>query len=74
MRYFQTAIARFLPVAYVGHVNLAAAKQWRVIPKLKDGSTVEFIIFRVQDFLSAYVGLPCQILLLYYKVVQWDIM
>ena len=55
MRSFQTELfSRFLPVAYVGHVNLAAAKHWRVMPKLKDGSTVEFIIFRVQDFLSAW--------------------
>ena len=51
---FQTELfSRFLPVAYAGHVNLAAVKHWRVMPKLKDGSTVEFIIFRIQDFLSA---------------------
>ena len=44
---------RFLPSSYVGHVNLTAAKPWWFMPKWKDGSTVEFTIFRVQDFLSA---------------------
>ena len=59
MRSFQTELfSRFLPVTYVGYVNLAAAKHWRVMPKLKDGSTVEFTIVRVQGFLSAKV--PCQ--------------
>ena len=29
------------------HVNLAAAKHWQIMPNWKDGSTVEFIIFRV---------------------------
>ena len=54
MRSFQIELySRFLPSTYVGHVNLAAAKPWRFMPKRKDGSTVEFIIFRVQDFLSA---------------------
>ena len=54
MRSFQTELfTRFLPVAYVGHVNLAVAKHWRVMSKLKDGSTVRFIIFRVQDVISA---------------------
>ena len=54
MRSFQTELfSRFLPSTYVGHVNLAAAKPWRFMPNWKDGSAVEFIIFRVQDFLSA---------------------
>ena len=54
MRSFQTELfSRFLPEEYVGNVNLAAAKHWRVMPKLKDGSAVEFTIFHVQDFLSA---------------------
>ena len=38
MRYFQTEL--FSHFLLVGHVNLAAAK-------LKDGCTVEFIVFRV---------------------------
>ena len=64
MRSFQTELfSRFLPVAYVGHVNLAAAKHWRVMPKLKDGSTVEFIFFVFKiSFLPgavASVALPC---------------
>ena len=54
MRSFQAELfSRFLPSSYAGHVNLAAAKHWLFMPKWKDGSTVEFIIFRVQDFLSA---------------------
>ena len=55
MRYFQAELfSHFLPSSYAGHVNLTAAKHWRFMPKCKDGSTVEFIIFRVHDFLSAY--------------------
>ena len=51
-RSFQTELfSRFLPSTYAGHVNLAAAKPCRFMPKWKDGSTVEFIIF--QHFLSA---------------------
>ena len=54
MRYFQAELfSRFLPSSYAGHVNLAAEKHWLFMPKWKDGSTVEFIIFRVQYFLSA---------------------
>ena len=43
------AIFKF-PTVYVacaGHVNLAAATHWQFMPNWKDGSTVEFIIFRV---------------------------
>ena len=48
MRYFQTELfSSFLPSMYAGHVNLAAAKHWQFMPNWKDGSTVEFIIFRV---------------------------
>ena len=48
MRYFQTELfSSFLPSTYVGHVNLAAKKYWQFMPNWKDGSTVEFIIFRV---------------------------
>ncbi len=73
MRSFQTELfSCFLPSSYAGHVNLTASKCWRFMPKCKHGSIVKFIIFRVQDFLSAYV--PCQMLWLYCKVVQWDIM
>ncbi len=55
MRYFQAELfSRFLLSSYAGHVNLAAAKHWWFMPKWKDGSTVEFIIFRVQDVFSAY--------------------
>ena len=51
IRYFQAELfSRLLPSSYVGHVNLAAAKPWRFIPKWKDGSTVAFIIFSVKDF------------------------
>ena len=32
------------------HVNLTATKPWRFVPKLKYGSAVEFIIFRVPRF------------------------
>ena len=39
--------SRFLPSSYAGHVNLAAGKHWQFMPNCKDGSTVEFIIFRV---------------------------
>ena len=49
MRSFsQTAIFTFPTGSVCRHVNLAAAKHWRVMPKLKDGS----IVFRVQGFLS----------------------
>ena len=37
----------FLSSTYAGHINLAAAKHWHFMPNWKDGSTVEFIIFRV---------------------------
>ena len=37
------AIFKF-PAVYV---NLAAAKHWQFMPNWKDGSTAEFIIFRV---------------------------
>ena len=61
MRSFQTELfSRFLPSSYVGHVNLAVAKLWQFMPKCKHGSTVEFMIFRVQDVLSAKA--QCQIL------------
>ena len=54
MRSFQEElISSFLLSSYAGHVNLAAAKHWWFMPKWKDGSTVGFIIFRVQHFLSA---------------------
>ena len=54
MRSFQAELfSRFLPSSYAGHVNLTASKHWRFMPKWKHGSTVEFIIFRVQDFVSA---------------------
>ena len=49
----------FLPASYAGgHVDLATASLDD--PKWKDGSTVEFIIFRVQNLLSGYI--PCLIL------------
>ena len=48
MRSFQTELfSSFLPSTYAGHINLAAAKHWKFMPNWKDGSTVEFIIFRV---------------------------
>ena len=54
MRSFQAELfSRFTPSSYASHVILAAAKHWLFMPKSKYGSTVEFIIFRVQDFLSA---------------------
>ena len=37
----------FLSSTYAGHVNLAASKHGQFMPNWKDGSTVEFIIFRV---------------------------
>ncbi len=47
MRSFKTAIfSSFLPSTYAGHVNLAGAKHWQFMPNWKDGSIVEFIIFR----------------------------
>ena len=42
----ESDFSSFLPSSYAGHVNLAAAKHWQFMPNLKDGSTVEFIIFR----------------------------
>ena len=48
MRSFQTELfSSFLPSKYASHVNLAAAKPWQFMTNWKDGSTVEFIIFRV---------------------------
>ena len=53
MRYFQAELlSRFLLSSYAGHVNLAAAKHWQFMPNWKYGSTVEFIIFRVYNFVS----------------------
>ena len=43
--YFQ--VSCHLHNMYAGHVNLAAVKPWQFMPNWKDGSTVEFIIFRV---------------------------
>ena len=58
IKQLKTAHARSIDMKKLrGHVNLAAAKQWRFTTKWKDGSTLELIIFRVQDFLSAQ--LPC---------------
>ena len=48
MRYFQTELfSSFLPSTYAGHVNLAAVMHWQFMLNWKDGSTIEFIIFRV---------------------------
>ena len=48
MRSFQTELfSSFLPSTYARHVNLAAAKHWQFMLNWNDGSTVEFIIFRV---------------------------
>ena len=44
IRSFQAELfSRFLPSSYAGHVNLAAAKHSRFMPKSKYDSTVEFI-------------------------------
>ena len=52
IRSFQAELfSRFVLSSYTCHVNLAAAEPWLFMPKWKDGSTVEFIIFHVQDFL-----------------------
>ena len=54
MRSFQTELfSSFLLSTYAGHVNLAAAKHWQFMPNWKDDSTVELIIFRVLNFVSA---------------------
>ena len=54
MRYFQTELfSSFLPPTYFGLVNLAAVKRWLFMPNWKDGSAVEFIIFRVYNSVSA---------------------
>ena len=48
MQSFQTELfSRFLPSAYSGNVNLAATKHWQLMPKYRDGDTVEFNILRV---------------------------
>ena len=48
LRSFQTELfSSFLPFTYAGHVDLAAVKHWQFMPNWKDGSHVEFIIFRV---------------------------
>ena len=48
MRSFETELfSCFLPSAYSGNVNLAATKPWQLMPKYRDGDTVEFNIFRV---------------------------
>ena len=54
IRYVQTELySLFLPSPYASHVNLAAAKHWPFMPKQRDGDSVEFIIFRVYNFVSA---------------------
>ena len=54
MRYFQTEqLSRLLPSLYASDVNLNAVKHCRWVPKYRDGSAVEFIIFRVYKFVSA---------------------
>ena len=73
IRYFQKELfSRFLPSTYAGHVGHAPLKPWLFMPKWKDGSTVELIIFRVQDFLSAYYRVN-YFDKYYCKVMQWDI-
>ena len=63
MRSFQTELfSNFLLPTYAGHVNLASAKHWQFMPNWKDGSTVEIIIFRVYNFVSASTSCP----ILYY--------
>ena len=54
IRSFQKELfSHFLTSTYAGDVGLAATKPWWFMPKLKDGDTVEFIIIRVQYFVSA---------------------
>ena len=61
------------PVVVICRPRLTASKHWRFMPNLLQMWQHCWInYFRVQDFLSAQV--PCQILWLYCKVVQWDIM
>ena len=47
------AIFTFPTVAVFTNVNLNAAKHCRWLPKYRDGSAVEFLIFRVYKFVSA---------------------
>ena len=56
MRSFQAELfSRILPSSYAGHVNLAAGKHGRFMPKWKDGSTVELINFHKEfSFLPMY--------------------
>ena len=44
---FSDRATSFLLSMYAGQVTLAATKPWKFMPNWKDGSTVEFIIFRV---------------------------
>ena len=61
MRYFQREpFSSFLSSTYAGHANLAAAKPCQFMPNGKDSSTVEFIVFRIYNFVS--VQLSCHIL------------
>ena len=50
--FLEITIFTFLTGVVCGHGGLAAAKPWWFMPKWKDGSTVEFIIFRVQFNIS----------------------
>ena len=71
IRSFQTAIFTFLTADVCRASWLGSGE---AIPKWKDGSTVELIILRVQDSISAKYCVKCYDYKKYCKAAQWDIM
>ena len=59
--------SRFLLSTYAGHVGLAVAKHWCFMPKWKDDSTVEFIIY----FVFKISVLPKYRVKYYDYIVEW---
>ena len=54
IRSFQKELfERFLPSVYAAHVGLAAGRPWSCMPKCQYGDTVDLIVFRVCNFVSA---------------------
>ena len=43
----------FLPSTNARHIGLVVAKLWYCFPRWQDGDTIELIVFRVQNFVSA---------------------
>ena len=69
-RFQKDLFSRFQPSTYAKHVGLAAARTWLCMPKWQDDDTVEFNIFRVSNFASAFRTTVSNIMIIIY-IVKW---